>query len=71
VSFESLAGSGFVSFAARLVEAELDDGNVGVGRREIVEEFGLRQRKLNLIQSFKRVAEVNQNQVAFVPQLGE
>jgi hypothetical protein len=68
---KALGAGGFIGFAAGLVKAEFDDGDVGVGWREVVVEFGLGEVEFNLVEGFERVAEVDQDQVALVAELGE
>ncbi len=42
-----------------------------MGGGEVIVEFGLRKIELDLVEGFERVAEVNQNQITFVAELGE
>src|ERR1035441_10026793 len=69
--FKVLEGGGLVGFAGGLVEAEFDNRDIGMRGGEVVVEPGLREVELDLIQGFKRVAEVNEDQVALVAQLRE
>ena len=71
VRLKAFGGGGLVGLAAGLVEAELDDRDIGVRGVEEVVELGLRKIELDLIQRFERVAEVDQDQVALVAQLRE
>ena len=71
VRFEALGRRGLVGLAARLVESELDDRNIGVARVKEVVERGLRQVQLDLVQRFERVAEVDEDQIALVAQFRE
>ena len=68
---EALGRGGFIGLAGGLVEAEFDDRDIGMGRREVVVEFGLREIEFDLVERFERFAEVNQDEVAFVAELGE
>ena len=70
-SVEALCGGGFVGLAGGLVEAEFDDRDVGVAQLEEVVELGLGQIEFDLVEGFERVAEVDQDQVALVAELGE
>ena len=68
---KAFGGGGFVGLAAGFVEAEFDDRDVGVGGREEVVEVGLGEGEFDLVEGFKGVAEVDEDQVAFVAELGE
>ena len=71
VGFEALGAGGFPGLAAGLVEAELDDGDVGVGSREVVRELGLGQVELDLVEGGEGVAEMDEDEVALVADLRE
>ena len=68
---KAFGGGGFVGLAAGFVEAEFDDRDVGVAQIEKVVELGLGEVEFDLIEGFERVAEVDQDQVALVAELGE
>ena len=63
---EALMRSRLVGLACRLVEAKFNYGYIRVDWREKVKKGGLREIQLDLVQGFKRVAKVDQNQVALV-----
>ena len=71
MGFKSFRGGGFVSFAGGLVETEFDDRDIGVGRRKVIVQFGLGEAELDLVEGFEGVAEVNEDEVALVAELGE
>ena len=71
MGFEAFGGGGFVGLAGGLVEAELDDRDVGVDGREEVVELGLGEIEFDLVEGFEGVAEVDEDQVALVAELGE
>ena len=71
VLLEALGGGGFVGLAGGLVEAEFDDRDVGVAGVEEVVERGLGEIEFDLVERFERVAEVDEDQVALVAELGE
>ena len=66
-----LARRRFVGLARGFVKAEFHHGDVGVTLIEEAVEVGLRQLQFHLVERFKRVAEVNENQVALVAELRE
>ncbi len=69
--FKALGAGGFVGLAAGFVEAEFDYRDIGVAQIEEVVELGLGEIELDLVECFERVAEVDQDQVALVAELGE
>jgi hypothetical protein len=71
VRLETLGGGGLVGLAAGLVKAEFDDRQVGMGEREEVVKPGLGQIQFDLVESFERRAEVGEDQIALVAELGK
>jgi hypothetical protein len=61
---------GGVGFGGGFVEAKLNDGEVGVGGLEESAEFGAGEVALDLGELFDGVAEVDEEEVAFVAELG-
>ena len=68
---KALGEGRFIGFAGGLIESEFDDRDVGVGWSEVAVQFGLGEVEFNLVEGFKRVAEVDQDQVALVSELGK
>ena len=58
----------FVDLGGGFVEAELDDREVRSGRLPVLAEPRLRQLQLGAIEIVERVAEVDEHQVALVPE---
>jgi hypothetical protein len=71
VGLQAFGRGGFIGFAAGLVEPEFDHGDIGVGEGEVVVEAGLGQIEFYLVEGFEGIAEVNQDQVALVAELGK
>ena len=66
---EALRRGRLVRLAGRLVQAQLDDRNIRVRRRQKVVQRRLRQVQFHLVQRLERIAKVHQDQIALVPQL--
>ena len=63
--------SGGVGFDGGFVEAELDDGEIGVRGLEETAEFGAGEVALDLGELLDGVAEMDEHEVALVAELGE
>src|SRR6185437_12534403 len=70
VLFETLFSERGVGLAGGLIKAELNDGEVGELWLEEVVEGGLGQGQLDTVEVFDGVAEVDEHEVALVPQDG-
>ena len=67
VRLDALVRQLFVDFQGRVVEAELDDREIGSRGLEVVAEPQIGELELGLVQIGEGFAEVDQHQVALVP----
>ncbi len=68
---KAFGGGGFVGLAAWIRRGRVRRPRRRSGGGEEVVELGLGEVEFDLVEGFERVAEVDEDQVAFVAELGE
>ena len=67
---DALVREFFVDLQCRIVQAQFDDGEIRRRRLEVITEAQVGELKLGLVEIGKRVAEVDQHEVALVSDEG-
>ena len=71
MGFHTAFGELAVDLGGRFVEAQFDDRDIGVDGLEVLVDVEAGEVEFDLFELFKAIAEVNEEQIAFVSEHGE